>query len=84
MAKIRPTMTTIRVAPRPMTAAELRRAAKFMAQTDGEVAPKVPANLRSTGVAALEADARCLKRLSANATTRAASMALAGNSALGA
>lgn len=84
MAKIRPTMTTVRTAPQPMTADELRRAAKFMARTDTTALPKVPVNMRSTGMAALEADARCLKGLSVNATTRAASMALAGNSALGA
>lgn len=84
MAKIRSTMTTTRTAPQPMTADELRRASKFMLRAEGEPLPKVPAHLRSTGPAALEADVRCLRGLSVNEGIRAASAALAGNSSLGA
>ncbi len=82
MAKLRSNMATFEVYP-TLQPDERKRLANSVVY-DTTTLPVVPVELRSTGAAAADADSRCLRNLSANATARAASMALAANSALGA
>ena len=75
----------VEASPRAMTPEELRRAARLWA-SDGEAMQpqaKAPADRHSRDAAARVADAKCLRRLSIDATARAASVTLAGNSTLG-
>ena len=82
MAKLRSNMATFEVYPM-LQPDERRRLASALVYDDGAAISVVPVELRSAGMAAADADFRCLRNLSANATARAASMALAANSTLG-
>lgn len=83
MARLRSSMNTLEVRS-TIPSSELRQMSRILDYGDHSPLPVVPPEMRSTGAAAMDADSRCLRSLSANATARAASMALAANSALGA
>ena len=84
MAKLRSSMTDYDFAVYPtLQPDERRRLANAVVYGDQATASVVPVELRSTGAAAADADTMCLRSLSSNANARAASMALAANSALG-